>query len=232
MTSTIPPYQVRVSTRAKMVRLTISREKGLMVTVPRGFRVDLLPDILAQKQDWIDRTIQKINQTPAAPRPPALPSQMDLLSVREKWSIVYRSKEGRSASIRQYAAHVLVVEGCLTNKGVIRKLLKGWLHQQAERILPDWLERVSCSTGLKYTDVSIRDQKTRWGSCSAQKNISLNQKLIFLPPELVDYILVHELCHTVQMSHSIKFWALVEKVMPDYKQRRKLLREYEKKISW
>jgi predicted metal-dependent hydrolase len=232
MTSTIPPYQVRVSARAKMVRLTISREKGLMVTVPRGFSVDLLPEILAQKQDWIDKTIQKISQSPAAPRPPALPSQLDLLSVREKWSIVYRSQEGRSVSVRQYAAHVLVVEGRLTNKGVIRKLLKGWLHDQAERILPDWLERVSRNTGLKYADISIRDQKTRWGSCSAQKSISLNQKLIFLPPELVDYILVHELCHTVQMSHSGKFWALVEKVMPDYKQRRKLLREYEKKISW
>jgi predicted metal-dependent hydrolase len=232
MSYTIPPYQVRVSTRAKMVRLTISREKGLMVTIPRGFRVDLLPDILAQKQDWIDKTIQKINQTPAAPKPPALPSQMDLQSVREKWSIVYRTKEGRNASLQQYASHVLVVEGRLTNKSAIRRLLKEWLHQQAERILPDWLERVSYKTGLKYTDISIRDQKTRWGSCSAQKSISLNQKLVLLPSELVDYILVHELCHTVQMSHSRKFWVLVEQVMPDYKQRRKLLREYEKKISW
>lgn len=232
MSESLPPYQVRVSQRARMVRLNITREKGLIVTIPRGFRPELLPSMLAEKQDWIEKTIEKLSQTEPAAKKKTLPAEFDLVSIGEKWQVVYKPREVKTVSLKVQARHVLMVEGRVTSHPAVRSLLRRWLHERAEQVLPEWLERISRQLKLPYQDVSIRDQRTRWGSCSAQKNISLNQKLLFLPPDLVEYILVHELCHTIQMSHSSNYWKLVGQIMPDYKERRKQLRVYEKKIEW
>jgi predicted metal-dependent hydrolase len=95
---------------------------------------------------------------------------------------------------------------------------KGWLTHKAEEHLIPWLKRVSDETGLSYSAVSIRQQQTRWGSCSSRRLISLNARLLFLSPDLVTYVLVHELCHTKHLNHSPRFWRLVESYLPDYRQ--------------
>lgn len=80
-------------------------------------------------------------------------------------------------------------------------------------------------TGGKYTSITIRDQKTRWGSCSGSGTLSFNWRLILAPTEILDYVVVHELCHLTHMNHSKEFWELVGNVIPDYKARRKWLKE-------
>lgn len=80
-------------------------------------------------------------------------------------------------------------------------------------------------TGGNYTSITIRDQKTRWGSCSGRGTLSFNWRLILAPPEILDYVVVHELCHLTHMNHSKEFWDLVGSVIPDYKVRRKWLKE-------
>ncbi len=77
---------------------------------------------------------------------------------------------------------------------------------------------------LEYKNISVKNQKTRWGSCSSRKNLSFNYKIIFLPPELQDYLVVHELCHLKEMNHSKKFWNLVGEKILDYKKLSKSLR--------
>ncbi len=81
-------------------------------------------------------------------------------------------------------------------------------------------------TGGIYHSITIRDQKTRWGSCSSRGTLSFNYRLIFAPPAVLDYVVVHELCHLTHMNHSADFWNLVGSVMPDYKQHRKWLKEH------
>ena len=80
-------------------------------------------------------------------------------------------------------------------------------------------------TGGNYISITIRDQKTRWGSCSGRGTLSFNWRLILAPPEILDYVVVHELCHLTHMNHSKEFWNLVGSVIPDYKTRRKWLKE-------
>lgn len=79
--------------------------------------------------------------------------------------------------------------------------------------------------GFSFGRITIRNQRTRWGSCSSQKNLSFNYRLLFLPPKEQDYIIVHELCHLREMNHSPRFWTLVEKTVPEYRELRRMLRE-------
>ena len=89
--------------------------------------------------------------------------------------------------------------------------------RKAENNLIKWLRKISIQTNLPYRTTTIRSQKTLWGSCSSDRNISLNYKLLFLEPKVVEYVLIHELCHTIHMNHSGKFWGLVSKFEPNYK---------------
>lgn len=81
-------------------------------------------------------------------------------------------------------------------------------------------------TGGKYTSITVRDQKTRWGSCSSRGTLSFNYRLIFAPPAVLDYVVVHELCHLTHMNHSRDFWSMVAAVMPDYQLYKNWLRDH------
>lgn len=99
------------------------------------------------------------------------------------------------------------------------------LADQALRELPPRIAAYAGQMGVTYGRVTIRNQKTRWGSCSSKGNLNFNCLLMLTPREVQDYVIVHELSHRKEMNHSPKFWAVVEEVLPDYKKRRKWLRE-------
>lgn len=95
----------------------------------------------------------------------------------------------------------------------------------AKKLIPERVAYFAKHMGVTYGRITIREQKTRWGSCSSKGNLNFNWKLVLFEPELLDYVVVHELAHRIEMNHSASFWAIVESVLPDYKERRKRLRE-------
>ena len=99
------------------------------------------------------------------------------------------------------------------------------LIRTALRIIPEKAAHFAPLVGVTYGRITIRNQKTVWGSCSTRGNLNFNYMLAALPDEVVDYVVVHELCHRKEMNHSPKFWAEVEKVIPDYKRIRKWLKD-------
>ena len=111
------------------------------------------------------------------------------------------------------------------------KRLEAIYRKAAREYFPKRVSHYAHMLGVTYGKISIRDQKTRWGSCSSEGNLSFNWRLILAPPDVLDYVVIHELCHRKEMNHSKEFWALVESLMPDYKERRKWLRENGKNLT-
>lgn len=99
------------------------------------------------------------------------------------------------------------------------------LAEEALKVIPERVEYFAKVIGVTYGKITVRNQKTRWGSCSSKGNLNFNCLLMLAPPEVLDYVVVHELCHRKQMNHSKAFWLEVEKVRPDYKEARKWLKE-------
>lgn len=99
------------------------------------------------------------------------------------------------------------------------------LAEEALKVIPERVDYFAKVIGVTYGKITVRNQKTRWGSCSSKGNLNFNCLLMLAPPEVLDYVVVHELCHRKQMNHSKAFWLEVEKVLPDYKEVRKWLKE-------
>jgi len=99
------------------------------------------------------------------------------------------------------------------------------LAEKAKELIPKRVEYYAPIIGVKVGKITIRNQKTRWGSCSGKGNLNFNCLLMLTPQEVIDYIVVHELCHLKQLNHSPKFWAEVEKILPNYKEPKKWLKE-------
>ena len=96
---------------------------------------------------------------------------------------------------------------------------------RAKKIFPERTAYFAKRMGVTYKRITIREQKTRWGSCSSAGNLNFNWLLILAPPEVLDYVVVHELCHRREMNHSQAFWKEVEKILPDYRERQKWLKD-------
>lgn len=99
------------------------------------------------------------------------------------------------------------------------------LADQALKVIPQRVAYFAPQVGVTYGGITIRNQQTRWGSCSSKGNLNFNCLLMLAPPAVRDYVVVHELCHRKEMNHSTKFWAEVERVLPDYKTSKKWLKE-------
>lgn len=99
------------------------------------------------------------------------------------------------------------------------------LADQALKTIPERVAYYARKMQVTYGRITIRNQKTRWGSCSSEGNLNFNCLLMLAPPEVMDYVVVHELCHRKEMNHSPRFWNEVEQVLPDYQERRRWLKE-------
>jgi predicted metal-dependent hydrolase len=206
------PYTVRVSPRARRVLLKVSRDRGLEVVVPAGYDQRRIPAVLADRADWLARTLA------ALPADPGLPERIPLPALGREVAVDRLHRPGQPPRLVPSGPDRLLLRGDTVGDDGLpacRRLLTRFVRAEAERTLVPWLREVSLELGLPFADARIRSQRTRWGSCSAAGTINLNARLLFLKPALVRYIFVHELCHLVRMDHSPDYWRLVVSHLPD-----------------
>lgn len=221
----LPEYAVRESMRAKHVRLRVSTHDGLVVVVPKGFDHAQIPGILLEKNRWIDCAMSELERRRALMEPAdELPERIVLRAIGEDWSIERQDGAASSVRITEHVGNRLLIRGKIATPNAWRPALRRWVVGKAKQRLLPWLEAVAAEHGFQVGRVSIRCQKTRWGSHSKRGTVSLNAQLLFVPPHLVRYVFLHELCHSVHLDHSARFWALLRHHEPQTDTLRKELR--------
>jgi predicted metal-dependent hydrolase len=192
------PYRLRVSSRARDVSLRVTAERGLEVIVPRGYNPALVPHVVEHMRGWIRRAVARAEaqRRQVASEPPwRLPAEIALAALGKVWQVVATESGRKSVSVRETRGGHLSISGASGDSRACCAALGRWLVRRANRDLVPQLEALSRELGLRYRRVCIRLQRARWGSCSHRKTISLNAKLLLLPPVLVRSVMVHELCH-------------------------------------
>lgn len=228
MMAALPDYRIRHSPKAKNLRLKVTRDEGLCVVVPRGFDEAKIPALLKKKKIWIADALKRVGETRRflEPQPVKhLPESLRLVALGETWPVIYNDTENRSGIWLRAENGKLVISGSDLNREAVIRKLKDWLRLKVREDLFPLAEKLAAKHRLTLGGLLVKSQRTRWASCSAQRNLSLNTKLLFLSPDLVRYVLIHELCHTVHMNHSKEFWRLVASHEPSYKVLDQALRE-------
>ena len=221
-------YRLRESARARHVRLRVTPQSGLEVIVPQGYNTARIPGMLVQKQAWIRAALERTeaDRKLSGPEPVwKLPDDIELPALGRVWQVTAQEVDASWATVREISPDRLLIHGRITDERVSRAALARWLARRAYAHMVPRLEELSSQLGLVFRHVYIKRQRTRWGSCSHHKAISLNAKLLFLPPPLVRYVMVHELCHLAEMNHSPRFWSLVQKHHADFRAHDKELRK-------
>jgi len=209
-------YVIRVSLRAKRVQMKLNQFGELEIVIPQNFNQKEVVKFVERHSGWIHRTRERILslRPKNEPSSPFIPDDIYLRAVDRHFRVV-NSASSLTAGIEvDYPYQVLEVSGSQAQQLVF---INQWMQKKAKKILLPWLQNVGAELSLSYNKVTIRRQKTRWGSCSAQHNINLNRNLLLLAPELVRYLIIHELCHTVHFNHSESYWQLVAQYEPNYK---------------
>jgi predicted metal-dependent hydrolase len=213
-------WSLRVSRRARYARLRIMPFGGLEVVIPYRFPRHQVAALVAQHADWARAQLARQARLRDSIQ---LPEALALAFDNSLTPIHYAGAEQPSQGDLFGARSAQAIDIYAREQRAIIAELRQWIRQRARRLLPPLLARVARQTGLSYQRVSIRSQKTRWGSCSSSGNISLNDQLLFLPPDAVEYLMIHELCHTRHLDHSAAFWALVQSHCADYRRHEKRL---------
>ena len=206
-------YSLRVSPRARYAKLQVKPFGGLEIVIPRRFPQREVPRLVEQHAGWIRRQLEHQARLRAAVQLP----QSIRLPFDDSVTRIEQSSPPPGITRDLFTGG----DGtglCLQGNDLESQLeeLRRWLRARAEEQLPPLLLELSRRTGLVFNRVSIRSQKTRWGSCSARGNISLNDQLLFLPRASVEYLMIHELCHLRHLNHSKAYWQLVARHCPDY----------------
>lgn len=216
-------YRLRCTARRRHVHLLVADDGVVEVRAPWRYPVVAAESVIREHRDWLDDALGRATARRSARPDLVTGSRLPLLDEQ----LELRVRVGGAAHSRdrvwRQACRLHVWLAC-EEQAVVEQLIRDWYRREARRQLGVRLAELAPRIGVQPSGLSIRAQRTRWGSCSSRGTISLNWRLLLVPGRLADYVLVHELCHLRHMDHSPAFWGLVETVMPDHASRRAELR--------
>ncbi len=216
MKTEIQPDEIRRSNR-KTLSMRVTKLGKLIISAPYRCSQARIDAFIQDKAAWIRKQQAAMAKT-AIPLPPEHLEgyEFPLLGKQAKITLVAGTRVGYDAE-----------------RGIIylpkersKERLVAWLKQNAKRIFTEVTARQAARMGTDYKSVGVTSARTRWGACSADKSIRYTFRLLYCPKEMIEYVVVHELAHTKHLDHSPRFWAEVAKHLPDWKERRKWVKEH------
>ncbi len=218
--------RVRTSLKARRVSIRIRHDGEVVVTVPRGMSPAYVERFVRSKRGWISRTLSRIERE----RPDFRTGSRITVLDDSLTIVVERAGELQEGVVCD--GRRIVVSSADDDPVRVRSLMRQWLRTVAQRELPALVEREAVRHGFRYRRVQIRDQQTRWGSCSRLGALSFNWRLVLLPAPVRRYLIIHELCHLHRLDHSPRFWREVERLDPGWHSAEQWLRRHGRTVAW
>lgn len=207
-------FKLRTNNRIKSSRLLVSAEEGLVIETPKSASLKWAQKLIQEKKNWVVEALKSAHQKREQAKQIKHYKQSVLVYGKEKF-IEIRRGQAKDYILESKHKIILGFENKRVPAGAINKILENWLKQKAQRYLPLRVSKLA-KNKFQFNKVAIKNQKTLWGSCSSDKNINLNWRLVMAPRYASDYIILHELSHTLHLDHSPKFWKVVASVCPKY----------------
>ncbi|HEX8086323.1 MAG TPA: SprT family zinc-dependent metalloprotease [Solirubrobacteraceae bacterium] len=206
-------YTVRRSQRARRVRVAVDPEKGVEVVLPERAPKRAAAEAILELRPWIERRLEEAEAARAvvAARRGTVPYLDETLDLHPQ--------PGRTRVHRRG-------DDLFVPSGDPRPALERWYRRMAAREIAPRLDHAVQQLGTRYTTLTIRNQRTRWGSCSSNGAMSFNWRLLLAPEDVLDYVVWHEACHLIVLDHSPRFWSLLESHVPGYAEPRRWLRRH------
>jgi len=206
----VDSFAIRVSARARRLTVRVHVGGRVEVVVPQGVTPNVVRAFVNRNTSWIDRKVAEMGRI-AGPSL-QMPESVEFAVTGERIGVEWRVGGARSW---RHEGALLTVEALDLRAAYV--VLREWLLAAArERLVPK-ISALAQQLGYELSGVIIRRQRTRWGSCSSRGSVSLNCSLMFMQPEVVRYLMIHELSHLAHMNHSDRFWRTVESHEPDYR---------------
>ena len=220
----LPGFCVRESARARRLSIKVYPRGRVEVIVPRRTRPKDVEAFVSENRRWIARALESFAGQ-IDPETYQLPSTIELAAIGRRYVVAYRQRAGQSSVRYRELGDTLVLTGATDDEEQCRRALRRWLTTVARREFGPRLQSLSLALELPFRRMQVRAQRTCWGSHSSSGTISINLCLLFVPPDVVRYLFVHELCHGRHMNHSASFWRLVRRHEPAYRRLDKELGE-------
>jgi predicted metal-dependent hydrolase len=217
-------YRVRRSPRARRITLRVLPGAGLEIVVPQRGRLPALTDLLRERAGWILGALDRVAATGEA-APPLADGALVPYRGDDHRLLVRGVPGARPTVARDAAARVLTVRHDPAAHD-LAATLEGWYRAEARAVLTARTVACAAILGVTYTRLTIRDTRSRWGSCSAAGGLNFSWRLILAPPAILDYVVIHELAHRRELNHGARFWALVAAHCPTFRQDRTWLRAH------
>lgn len=213
----------------KGINITVSWDGKVRVTAPKNLDESKIREVLQRRAQWIESKLKEMRR-----RIDSRPMPTQFLSGETVWVLgkpmTLQVKEGKEGVRMKDGKLVVQVER--VEREAVRAVLVSWLSSLAQRVLTKKVKKFSRLVA-KPTEIELRDWKRKWGLCKSDRGIlRFNWRLVQLPEELIDYIVVHELVHLKHARHGKAFWVLLSKILPNYQQRKERLKEWINALLW
>lgn len=223
--------KIRRGRNIKTLSVHVAPGRGVWVNIPQGISDRKAEEFVVSRQTWIEEHVAKMK---VYEKQTGVGLGMDS-EVKTKFHVLkVLAYEDSTPSYKIEGNDIRLFIPKQVNYERIAPYIENFLIEiykmECRQYLPGRVRQLAERFGFRYRCLSFRNNLSNWGSCSVEDNISLNVKLMKLPDAIIDYVILHELCHTVEKNHSERFWALVKKVCPDYVSLREQLKTYNTRV--
>lgn len=234
--NTIISYSINKKSNIKNITIKVKYPNIITVSSPKTVSDEYIHNLVNSKSKWI---LNKLNEfkNKSIENPPILLENGDKIPYLGNYYnlIVYKEKNIIKCSLtfseNKFIAKVPYNISSYIQYIKLREILINWYLTEGSKLIKERISIYSKKLNLYPNSITLKEQKTSWGTCSSKGSININWKILLAPLDIIDYVLVHELCHLKHMNHSKEYWNLVSTIFPDYKEKRNFLKENSLKLT-